>query len=59
MLATSMKDSQMNFDSSVDLEGVALELVAERSFEPFTKTRISRIVWSQPDVDDGRESEKN
>ncbi len=59
MLATSMKDSQMNFDSSVDLEGVALELVAERSFEPFTKTRISRIIWSQPDVNDGRGFEKN
>ena len=59
MLATSMKGSQIIFDSSVDLEGVTLELVAERSFEPFAKTRISRIVWAQPDLGHSRAFDKN
>jgi len=59
MFATSMKGSQISFDSSVDLEGVTLELVAERSFEPFTKTRISRIVWAQPDLGHSRAFDKN
>jgi hypothetical protein len=43
----SVAKGEVSFVSDVVLPGVSLEFVAERSFQPFRLTRVSRVVWAE------------